>query len=72
MWRVTWQTGVAYLVMGPIYLAAHRALADPACQAPSVGAMATTGVLGWGLIVAGAIFLSVSLGERLVRRWRRT
>lgn len=67
MWRITWQTGVAYLVFGAVYLSAYRMLVTPDWTGLSFATLAATGVLGWALVVTGGSFVIVAAVRRLLR-----
>lgn len=67
MWRVTWQTGVAYLIFGAVYLSAYRTLVTPDWNGWSVATLAATGVLGWSLLLTGISFL-VAVAAKYLRR----
>jgi predicted phage tail protein len=67
MWRVTWQTGVAYLIFGAVYLSAYRTLVTPDWNGWSVATLAATGVLGWSLLLTGVSFLIAVVAKRMRR-----
>jgi hypothetical protein len=67
MWRVTWQTGVAYVIFGSIYLSAYRTLVTPDWNGWSIATLAATGVLGWALSLTGLSFLIATIVKRLRR-----
>ena len=72
MWRVTWQTGLAYLIFGAVYLSAYRSLVSPDWNAWSVAVLAATGVLGWSLLLTGCSFLAFIVARRLRRSRTQT
>ncbi|KPJ63219.1 hypothetical protein AMK68_04095 [candidate division KD3-62 bacterium DG_56] len=67
MWRITWQTGLAYLIFGSVYLGAYQILATRDWSRLSIATLAATGVLGWALVVTGGIFLIFTAARRLLR-----
>jgi hypothetical protein len=67
MWRVTWQTGVAYIIFGAIYLSAYRTLVTPDWNRWSVATLAAIGVLGWALLLTGCSFLIATMVKRVRR-----
>ena len=68
MWRITWQTGVAYLIFGSVFTLAYYRMTPVDWSRLSVVAMVATGMLGWGLLVSGSLFI---VGDALVRLTRR-
>jgi hypothetical protein len=68
MWRVTWQTGVAYLVFGSVFTLAYYRMTPVDWSQLSIVTMATIGMLGWGLLVSGGLFVVWDAVVRLKRR----
>lgn len=68
MWRVTWQTGTAYLIFGAVFMLAHYKMVPVDWTRFSIAVMAATGMLGWGLVLSGVLFLVGDVAGRLVRR----
>jgi hypothetical protein len=68
MWRVTWQTGTAYLIFGTVFMLAHYKMVPVDWTRFSIAVMAATGMLGWGLVLSGGLFILGDATRRLVRR----
>jgi hypothetical protein len=68
MWRVTWQTGVAYVFFGAVYLSAYRTLVTPDWNGFSLATLAATGILGFSLLLTGCGFLVASVIRERRRR----
>jgi hypothetical protein len=71
MWRVTWQTGVAWVILGSVFILAHHRMTPVDWTQLSIAVMATTGMLGWGLLVSGGLFIVADAVVRLRRRTTR-
>ena len=69
MWRVTWQTGVAYLIFGSVFVLAYNRTTPVDWTSLSIAATAATGMLGWGLLISGGLFI---VGDAVVHLVRRT